>query len=531
MKRQRLLGALGAGLMLLSLPVTAAEQGSYVTPTAGPMSMAIFAGTYLNPALRAIAACHNGSSAPANGPSSAPLAYQEWCDTTTNPALVKRYDGASWVTIGALNTSTHAWAPYLTGGTSGGLPYFSSAGVMASTALLVQYGFMVGGGAGAAPATIAACTDDQIAFGRSSNNPLCRTVSGDVTFSAGATAIGANRVTNAMLRQSSALALLGRSANSTGNVADIQATASSDGVLRESGGAIGFGQVATAGIADNAVTNAKLATMAANTSKCNATAGSAVPTDCNAATMRTNIGVVIGTNVEAWDSDLDCLAALSSTGVISRTGAGTCSAGSVALSALVTGTQDTVIGYWGSTTASALAVNDCSNALTYSTSTHTFGCNTTAGTGTVTSVVCGTGLTGGTITASGTCAVDYATKSDQQTGTATAKAVNPAHQQDHDSAAKVWVAFNSAGTIGAGYNVSSVTKNGTGDYTVNFTTAFASANYTCQVTSETGGTAAEAFIYTATAKTASLVRVAFGGSTGAALADPAVGHVECKGRQ
>lgn len=50
------------------------------------------------------------------------------------------------------------------------------------------------------------------------------------------------------------------------------------------------------------------------------------------------------------------------------------------------------------------AIGNCSNALTYSTSTHAFGCNTSAGTGTVTSITAGTGLTGGTITASGTIA-------------------------------------------------------------------------------------------------------------------------------
>lgn len=46
--------------------------------------------------------------------------------------------------------------------------------------------------------------------------------------------------------------------------------------------------------------------------------------------------------------------------------------------------------------------------------------------------------------------------------------------------AKAWVNFNgttSPGTIRSSYNVSSVTKNGTGDYTVNFATAFADANY------------------------------------------------------
>jgi len=45
---------------------------------------------------------------------------------------------------------------------------------------------------------------------------------------------------------------------------------------------------------------------------------------------------------------------------------------------------------------------------------------------------------------------------------------------------KAWVNFNgttSPGTIRSSYNVSSVTKNGTGDYTVNFTTAMSDANY------------------------------------------------------
>ena len=51
-----------------------------------------------------------------------------------------------------------------------------------------------------------------------------------------------NGITNAMLRQSSGLSVVGRSANSTGDVADI--TAASDGeVLRRSGTSIGFGAI------------------------------------------------------------------------------------------------------------------------------------------------------------------------------------------------------------------------------------------------------------------------------------------------
>ncbi len=44
---------------------------------------------------------------------------------------------------------------------------------------------------------------------------------------------------------------------------------------------------------------------------------------------------------------------------------------------------------------------------------------------------------------------------------------------------KSWVNFNGEGTpaIRASLNVSSITDNGTGDYTVNFTTSFADVNY------------------------------------------------------
>jgi hypothetical protein len=44
---------------------------------------------------------------------------------------------------------------------------------------------------------------------------------------------------------------------------------------------------------------------------------------------------------------------------------------------------------------------------------------------------------------------------------------------------RAWVNFNGTGTVAirASYNVTSITDNGTGDYTVNFTTAMPDANY------------------------------------------------------
>lgn len=58
--------------------------------------------------------------------------------------------------------------------------------------------------------------------------------------------------------------------------------------------------------------------------------------------------------------------------------------------------------------------------------------------------------------------------------------------------AKAWVNFNGAtAAIRASYNVSSVTRVGTGDYNVNFTNAFADTNYCAcygmEVSAITGG--------------------------------------------
>jgi len=69
-------------------------------------------------------------------------------------------------------------------------------------------------------------------------------------------------------------------------------------------------------------------------------------------------------------------------------------------------------------------------------------------------------------------------------------------------ACRAWVNFNGTGTVairGSG-NVSSITDNGTGDYTVNFTTAMPDANYSAQVANPFATNAtnnASPFAYTA----------------------------------
>lgn len=87
---------------------------------------------------------------------------------------------------------------------------------------------------------------------------------GDITVSGSGNTwtIDNNAVSDAKLRDSAALSVIGRSANSTGDPADI--AAANDGeVLRRSGTTLGFGTVATAGITNDAVTYAKIQNISA----------------------------------------------------------------------------------------------------------------------------------------------------------------------------------------------------------------------------------------------------------------------------
>lgn len=63
----------------------------------------------------------------------------------------------------------------------------------------------------------------------------------------------------------------------------------------------------------------------------------------------------------------------------------------------------------------------------------------------------------------------------------TENASNELTQNGYPAAfARAWVNFNGTGTVAirSSFNVSSITDNGTGDYTVNFTTSLVDANYT-----------------------------------------------------
>ena len=101
--------------------------------------------------------------------------------------------------------------------------------------------------------------------------------------------------------------------------------------------------------------------------------------------------------------------------------------------------------------------------------------------------------------------------------------------------ALAWVNFNGTGTVAirSSYNVSSITDNATGDYTVNFTTALSDANYcfTAGTTGNSSGNITRTVVVKgtdaggATTKTTTAVAIQTGGTAGATLVDMAEVYV------
>jgi len=76
-------------------------------------------------------------------------------------------------------------------------------------------------------------------------------------------------------------------------------------------------------------------------------------------------------------------------------------------------------------------------------------------------------------------------------------------------ACRAWVNFNGTGTVAirASGNVSSITDNGTGDYTVNFATAMVDSSYVVTFGGSYAGTADYGVYFTITNRTATSFRV------------------------
>ena len=152
--------------------------------------------------------------------------------SATGNALISGGTGAAPI-WGKIDLSTHI------SGTLG----VANGGTGSTT--LTANGVLLGNGTSAVSA-IAPSAIAQILVAGPTSIPAWVSMTGDVQIgSTGTTAIGANKVLDTMLRQGSATSVIGRSANSAGNVADIAASADGQ-VLRRAGGVLGFGQLVSA---------------------------------------------------------------------------------------------------------------------------------------------------------------------------------------------------------------------------------------------------------------------------------------------
>jgi hypothetical protein len=75
-----------------------------------------------------------------------------------------------------------------------------------------------------------------------------------------------------------------------------------------------------------------------------------------------------------------------------------------------------------------------------------------------------------------------ATQADMEAASSLLRVVTPGVVKYHPGVAKAWAEFDSNGTIQASYNVSSITDNGTGSWTPNFTVPFSSSSYSTVIT-------------------------------------------------
>ena len=114
-------------------------------------------------------------------------------------------------------------------------------------------------------------------------------------------------------------------------------------------------------------------------------------------------------------------------------------------------------------------------------------------------VAAGTGMSGGgTVTTTGTVTLTNAGVTSVAAGTGISVSASTGGVTITNTApsvtasvAKAWVNFaGSTGTINSSFNVSSITRNNTGYYTINFTTAMPNINYVVNVSPTTNGTVA-----------------------------------------
>ena len=208
---------------------------------------------------------------------------------------------------------------------------------------------------------------------------------------------------------------------------------------------------------------------AARTTLGSTTVGDAVFIAASAAAARTAIGTVIGTDVQAWDADLDAVAALAATaGMLARTGAGAFAVRTIA----GTASNISVANGDGALGAPTINLVDAGPGAT-----GPIGSATVAPVVTIDAKGRVTALTSATISTG----LSAATQAEMEAATSITVATTPGRTQFHPGVAKAWVVFQLNGTQDDAYNSPSVTDNGAGSWDPVWGTDFSGGSHCDQV--------------------------------------------------
>ncbi|WP_164938662.1 glycosyl hydrolase family 28-related protein [Bradyrhizobium guangdongense] len=154
-----------------------------------------------------------------------------------------------------------------------------------------------------------------------------------------------------------------------------------------------------------------------------------------------------------------------------------------------TTTNATMFPLWAAATGGAYPIKTSTTKLAFNPSSGTLAATVFSGSGASLTALNASNLGSGTVPSA---RLGYAAKTDMQTPSSSTLLVPPAQVQNHPGTAKFFARFDgktgSTCTLKDSYNVASCTRNGTGDYTLTFTTAFADANYAVTGTATNTGT-------------------------------------------
>jgi len=429
-----------------------------------------------------------------------------------------------------------------------------------------QYAVPIGRGSGIGFSS-ALCTSAQLLVGQSAAAPLCKTITGDVTISAaGAAAIGATKVTSAMLNadvfstarswggpQTFVAPVLGAATGTSLMLGGVDMATTFTNKLSVGNGsssaAISVGQsdsnkliaywgynatpasaiafIATSSYANPINIDASAITINdASNGTTNIHNGGAAPTGTGAYVRQTG-GTLVAPNLGTPASGvMTNVTGLPLSGLTAQA-AYTIVANATGSSAVPTAVSIPALTQKASPVAGDMMLivdSAASNSFKYAT------VSSIAVAGSVASIAGNTGaftLSGLLTNSTNDLRVTAATQSDQETGTATTVAVTPGVQKNHPSAAKAWVYALNTTAIQSSYNVTSVSRPGVGSYTINFTVAFSAAP-SCVVSAVDGGTVTSSQIVTPSTST---VSVLFRDNATNATADPVGLTVQCFGDQ